>query len=519
MRKLFRLLCVLLLSAFAAGVVPVYAVQENDRNNAPLAGITAYEMERAGASDMDAWVETALPEEIGITAEWYVLALSSAGDYDFTAYAAALTDYVKTENITSPVTKQKFALALLASGYTSDFVAETVNGSVGKLGIMSWVWALHLAANGYVPEGYSAESITEKLLSFQLSDGGFAVSGTVANADVTAMVLQALAHSKDAETTASAIEKALACLSDIQTENGGFESYGVENAESTAQVIIALCALGMDIEDTRFIKNGNTLVDALLAYQCKNGGFSHEIGADVNTNATVQAYLAFSALENGSFYHLKTLDSLTYIETETEEAPQAPEKTGFPTWRITAMIVIWSAALLACAVCFLLKKRNYKNFLMIVAVATVLTALVFVLNFQSADDYYGSTIQKDNPVGTVTLSIRCDILVGKTDLSYVPEDGIILAPTVFSLAEGETVFDILTEAAKTYQIHMEYRGGESNAYIEGIGYLYELAHGDLSGWVYHVNGESPSVGCGAYTLKDGDEIVWHYTLATGEDIK
>ena len=65
---------------------------------------------------------------------------------------------------------------------------------------------------------------------------------------------------------------------------------------------------------------------------------------------------------------------------------------------------------------------------------------------------------------------------------------------------------------------MEYGGTGNLIYIKGIGYLYELAHGDLSGWVYLVNEESPSVGCASYTLSDGDTIVWHYTLNQGKDI-
>ena len=57
------------------------------------------------------------------------------------------------------------------------------------------------------------------------------------------------------------------------------------------------------------------------------------------------------------------------------------------------------------------------------------------------------------------------------------------------------------------------------AYVAGIQYLYEFDFGDLSGWVYHVNGVSPDVGCGAYALADGDRIEWLYTRALGNDVK
>ncbi|MGM9626294.1 MAG: DUF4430 domain-containing protein [Eubacteriales bacterium] len=49
-------------------------------------------------------------------------------------------------------------------------------------------------------------------------------------------------------------------------------------------------------------------------------------------------------------------------------------------------------------------------------------------------------------------------------------------------------------------------------------YLYEFDFGDLSGWIYKVNGETPSVGCGDYVLSDGDEIAWLYTCDLGNDL-
>ena len=55
-------------------------------------------------------------------------------------------------------------------------------------------------------------------------------------------------------------------------------------------------------------------------------------------------------------------------------------------------------------------------------------------------------------------------------------------------------------------------------YIEGISYLYEYDCGDLSGWMYRVNGEIPSVGCGEYRLRDGDCVEWLYTCDLGNDL-
>ncbi|MCR5332221.1 MAG: DUF4430 domain-containing protein [Lachnospiraceae bacterium] len=115
------------------------------------------------------------------------------------------------------------------------------------------------------------------------------------------------------------------------------------------------------------------------------------------------------------------------------------------------------------------------------------------------------------------MSIRCDILNGVADSDHIPADGCILDTTEFDLNEGETVYDILIEAAKKYSISVDHKGGSEIVYISGINYLYELDYGDLSGWVYKVNGELPSVGCAGYKLTDGDKIEWCYTLDLGND--
>ena len=102
---------------------------------------------------------------------------------------------------------------------------------------------------------------------------------------------------------------------------------------------------------------------------------------------------------------------------------------------------------------------------------------------------------------------------------YIPADGVILENASFPIEEGDTVYNILTEAARAHSMQMDASGPEGMIYITGINYLYEHQFGDLSGWLYFVNGESHSVGCDQYFLKDGDNIEWFYTLAMGEDLK
>ena len=87
---------------------------------------------------------------------------------------------------------------------------------------------------------------------------------------------------------------------------------------------------------------------------------------------------------------------------------------------------------------------------------------------------------------------------------------------VYEIEAGETVYDILVEAARKHSLHLDATGVGDAMYVRGIGHLYEMEHGDLSGWNYKVNGNIPSMGCAAYTLSDGDVIVWEYTLTVGK---
>lgn len=128
---------------------------------------------------------------------------------------------------------------------------------------------------------------------------------------------------------------------------------------------------------------------------------------------------------------------------------------------------------------------------------------------------------------TCTISIRCDTILNNMDAlapgkaEFVPGDGFILYPVTVEFTEGETAFDVLTRVCTTYGIQIEYSWTPmyDSYYIEGISHLYEFDCGSESGWMYKVNGWFPNYGCSAYTLKDGDSIVWCYTcVGLGADL-
>lgn len=251
--------------------------------------------------------------------EWAVLALARSGgkvpkDY-FQQYREVLSAYVSEKQGIlhsrkyTEYSRTVLALAALGADPTNVGGYDLLKplGSYDKVclqGINGPIWALIAldSANYTVPQApagatqASRHSYVSTILKAQLPEGGWSLTGKEpADADLTAMALQALAGYQDQKAVKKAVSHGLALLSKIQTPQGGYESGGSETAESCAQVILALCALGVDLKDSRFVKNGNSVLDALLSYQLPDGSFRHVQTGTANQMATEQSMLALAA--------------------------------------------------------------------------------------------------------------------------------------------------------------------------------------------------------------------------------
>ena len=509
-----------------------------------IRGILAYELSQNGYDSVQSWLDS------GTVSEWYAIGLRQSGEkLDFSKYGEALKEIYQMSGARSPALSQKYALALIFAGRGEDEEISRIAGeTIGAQGIISYIFGLHLITNGAQPENHNAESVISEILALQLADGGWALSGAASDVDITAMAIQALApyYGQNIDVKA-AVDRALGLLSERQLEDGGFASLGSPNAESAAQVIVALSSLGVDIQqDERFVKGTNTAIDGLLKYRRHDGSFAHAEGGEYNQSATSQAYYSLVA-------YLRCLGGRTPLYVlDDEDAPLSPGvlpgqeeaekgadttnpdtadisdtdlpdasdehgasgKGGYKIWVILGIV---SAAAIVISLFWLTGRRNPKNFIFIIALATAACVIVSFVEIRAPEEYYtGAPTTKENAIGSVALIIRCDVLVGVATDEHIPADGVILPETEFLISEGDTVYDVLIEAARAYGIHTDTRGTN---YIAGIANIYELDYGDLSGWTYLVNGESPSVGCGEYVLKSGDKIEWVYTLALGDDIR
>lgn len=172
-------------------------------------------------------------------------------------------------------------------------------------GINGPIYALiALDCGGYeIPENVAnstqatRDMYVDYIVNAESPDGGWSMAGGPAEIDITAMVLQALAKYQDRPDVAAAVERGLELLSQQQNVNGGFSDGNGETSEAISQTIVALTELGISLEDARFVKNGNTLKDALLRFQLEDGSFTHLMDGDTDLLATEQAFYALVALD------------------------------------------------------------------------------------------------------------------------------------------------------------------------------------------------------------------------------
>ena len=311
--KISSIICTLLILSVISALFPfgAYAFEKDDIVSLEKSTL-AFKVKEGGAANVQRYIDGYLTDHAGSASEWMIMALTRTDrGYDFCSYAKALDNYVKNNNVASASTRQMYSLLFIFCGDGNNpFIERTMNDSIGELGIMSYVYALHLFNNGRTSEKFTSGQVVDKLLSLQLGDGGWAVSGQYGDPDVTAMTLQALAYHYDTDQRVrSACDNALSFLSGRQNDDGCYSSYGVRNAESTAQVIIACASLGADpLTDGRFIKNGKTLIDGLMLFRMSNGSYCHKEGGEYSSMATIQALSAYIALER-----LETGRSMFYV--------------------------------------------------------------------------------------------------------------------------------------------------------------------------------------------------------------
>lgn len=530
------------------------------------------------------------PQVGSVSGEWAVLGLARGNanvtNSYYDSYYDRVVAYVKANiksgeklDNTKSTEHSRIILALTAIGEDPTSVGghnllTALNDLdyVKKQGSNGPIWAL-LAVDSGNYEYAKREQLIEAILADRVGNG-WSLDGGTADTDMTAMALQALAPYNDEEhpEVKSAIEAALTLLSGMQQNDGGFASFGTANSESAAQVVVALSALGLDANtDSRFVKNGHSVLENLLSYAQEDGSFLHlSDGSSGNNQMAAEqgtyALVAYDRHVKGkhSLYDMtdvvkredasaqEVIDMIDSIDEVNEysydaiaEARNAYNKlsaadkakvTNYNT--LTAAEDAYKAILrekqseryteLKAHYDELLRDKTKKygtaaKKKLLSVLQTAQRDMNAAVSCERVEEIFQKAMSDLDAVkpGDIEVTFR---LIGALEAtqdvdltkdSYLPEYVTWVPTTTYSLQENATVYDLFTEAMS--DAGLRYIGAESN-YVSTIyapsclgGYaLSEFTNGKKSGWMYTVNGKHPNQGLKNWTLNDGDVVIWHY---------
>lgn len=334
MKTLKRTLCLILSLVLCLGLAsPALGAGSADTKNA--------------VNGAARWIQNTVPAPKGVDYFWTVFSVARSGCKAEESWYRSYLDAVQEElNANGGALKSsfysKYATAVLV--YTAlglqppeELLRPLSNyEKVCRQGINGPTWALIAVDSGgydFLPDPAAKtvadrQTYVDEILSRQLGDGGWSLSGKggdpgPSDTDITAMVLQALSAYQDQKAVREAVDRALTCMSGRQLEDGGMGNYADEGcSESPAMMILALCALGLNPEDERFVKEGGSLVDAVLRFRQSDGSFLHIRDNDSGTLlATSQSLLALTAVRRQNAGQASVYRITDPLKLSAEAAP------------------------------------------------------------------------------------------------------------------------------------------------------------------------------------------------------
>lgn len=530
------------------------------------------------------------PQVGSVSGEWAVLGLARGNanvtNSYYDSYYDRVVAYVKANiksgeklDNTKSTEHSRIILALTAIGEDPTSVGghnllTALNDLdyVKKQGSNGPIWAL-LAVDSGNYEYAKREQLIAAILD-ERTGNGWSLDGGTADADMTAMALQALAPYNDENhpEVKSAIEAALTLLSGMQQNDGGFASFGTANSESAAQVVVALSALGLDANtDSRFVKNGHSVLENLLSYAQEDGSFLHlSDGSSGNNQMAAEqgtyALVAYDRHVKGkhSLYDMtdvvkredasaqEVIDMIDSIGEVNEysydaiaEARNAYNKlSAADKAKVTNYNTLTAAEDAYKAILSEKQTERYKELKahydellsdktkkygtaakkkLLSVLQTAQRDMNAAVSCERVEEIFQKAMSDLDAVkpGDIEVTFR---LIGALEAtqdvdltkdSYLPEYVTWVPTKTYALQENATVYDLFTEAMS--DAGLRYIGAESN-YVSTIyapsclgGYtLSEFTNGKKSGWMYTVNGTHPNQGLKNWTLNDNDVVVWHY---------
>ena len=192
--------------------------------------------------------------------------------------------------------------------------------------------------------GINADAIVDKyaaaIIAYQMPNGKFSMYCNTSVMDYgekvafTAQNIKALGAHQDKEYIAESVELALEYLSSVQLPDGSFPGMaGKPNGEATYTVLDMMNALGISLDDERFVKNGNTVADGLRTFYIDGIGFINnpEVGYSVEAMAT--EYSTNLGLGGGTTSQSRVISALAYLQA-AENGKFGPDGKGNSVFEI-----------------------------------------------------------------------------------------------------------------------------------------------------------------------------------------
>lgn len=190
--------------------------------------------------------------------------------------------------------------------------------------------------------GTLVDSYAVRILADQTPDGGFdnyygvniaqGHTNTSWRDDTiyTAKTITVLAPYLDKEYIAKAIDRAVDYLSSVQLSDGSFPGMtGDSDGGATLTVLKMMEALDISLDDPRFVKNGNTVADAMKTFYIDGVGFlsSFEVEAPLDDLSRLPVY------ENPVMGNYSTISALTYLQA-AENGTFGPDGKGSSVFEV-----------------------------------------------------------------------------------------------------------------------------------------------------------------------------------------
>ena len=482
------------------------------------------------ADDVQAMLDDLLAEDpnkaaADYTADW-ALAMKAAGktptDEELDNFLKNVMAAAKSSS-TTVAQKAKWAIALSAMGID----ATQIPGDDDT--VINLVEAVYSASEddinaAFGPDAYVApfivnlyelgfydipeDALSEDFLIGLILDGQDDKGGWYSEygGDGTGMVLPALAAVSGESGVSDAIDKAVACLSGLQDDDGSFG-----NIWTTVMVSMGLHAAGVnDHSDTDFIKD-----DCAIGYILSQ---KDAIETAANSTLDAQAAWALATLQNldgSGNENLFKFDGPVSVYTDWPDArlltsiavTEKPAKTTY------AVGEAFDPDGLVVTATFNEDTENTE----VIATGYTLSEpdMTTAGNKTVTVTYQGQT-------ASFVISVKSEDGNDETESAYITVKGLdetIVSKRSEEIVVGETTaMDLLKSVLDSEGI--AYVIKNSGTYVSSINGLAEYDEGPNSGWLYKVNGKLPGNGTVAacdYQLQNGDNLIWYYTKDYLED--